>query len=184
VHLVFVTRGVLFGGCGKHQYDIHLDKVISDPALQVCQSLLSTCPDSQRIAILCHRHHGNTRPRTYQDVIAHSILPLIQGPPVCSHLRLDWSRRLWRLLRLCHHYSLCTRQPMGRRLAPRHCGIVALSEVCRLCHSHWCHWHGLRLVPLLLTNACRLGSSPEHIAQGGNFARLCNWSHVSRPTLL
>jgi hypothetical protein len=35
VHLVFVTRGVLFGGCGKHQWEIHMDTMISDPALQV-----------------------------------------------------------------------------------------------------------------------------------------------------
>jgi hypothetical protein len=36
VHLVFVTRGALYGGCGKHQWEIGLDRLISTPALEVC----------------------------------------------------------------------------------------------------------------------------------------------------
>ncbi|KAH5332002.1 hypothetical protein HBI12_053450 [Parastagonospora nodorum] len=34
VHLAVVTRGALYGGCGKHQYEIHLNRLISSSALQ------------------------------------------------------------------------------------------------------------------------------------------------------
>jgi hypothetical protein len=35
VHLIFVTRGVIHGGCGKHQWEIHMDTMISKSAEQV-----------------------------------------------------------------------------------------------------------------------------------------------------
>lgn len=35
VHLVVVTRGSLYGGTGKHQWEISVDKLINEPALLV-----------------------------------------------------------------------------------------------------------------------------------------------------